>query len=242
MKTSLLIAATMGALLPLTLAQTEVTKDDPAPKTPPIQQLSETEFQLGDIKFNKTSRRIEFPGRINTREDLLEYVLVHSNGKTHESLLATDINPFQLNIVMLLCGYAPDTNDLFDDPDNPPTKKPTNNPAPSQVQLSLTWTLDGQDSVTTTPEDLILNRFNGKPMTPGPGQYNGSTIEDGRFQAELEGSIIAIYLDQWAMFNFPRSGNDDDQRWLPITKKLPPKDTPVTIVIEPASPDPNQPE
>ena len=206
----------------------------------PVRQLSENEFQVGDIHFNKATRRIKFPGHINTREDLIEYALVHQDGKTHESLLATAISPFQLNVVMLLCGYQPSAQGLFDNTGQPVANDPARKPPPSQILLTVTWTPEGKAPITMALEELILNRSTGKPMTPGPWQYNGSTVENGGFQAELEGSIIAVYVDEWAMFNSPRPGNEDDQRWRPITEKLPPKDTPVTILISPAPP--HQPE
>jgi hypothetical protein len=243
MKSSLLVPAIALNLSISAFAQ-EVAAPalaDPAADHPaaPIRQLSPTQFQVGDIRFDKATRRIEFPGHINMQEDLVEYALVHKDGKTHESLLATGISPFQLNLVMLLCGYEPGNGGLFGHPDSADTPGDETNrdSAKSLVKITLTWTLEGDAPVSVAPEDLILNRFTGKPMTRGPWLYNGSTIEDGQFQAELEGSIIAIYLDQWSMFNSPRPGSDDDQRWTPITEKTPPRDTPVTIVIEPASPD-----
>jgi hypothetical protein len=244
MKTPLIIAAAAAlSLAPAARAQVESPSPSPSPAAPPktadpppIKQLSKDEFQLGDIRFNKSTRRIEFPGHINTREDLIEYTLVHQDGKTHESLLATAVSPFQLNIVMLLCGYQPNTQGLFGDTEQPVTTRPAKETPLSQILLTVTWTPEGEAPVTLAPEDLILNRFTGKPMTRGPWQYNGSTVENGDFQAELEGSIIALYLDRYAMFNSPRPGSDDDQRWRPLTEKLPPRDTPVTISIAPAPP------
>ncbi|MEM7143774.1 MAG: YdjY domain-containing protein [Verrucomicrobiota bacterium] len=220
--------------LPLTLSTTAQNESTSDATPPPVKQLSEHEFQLDQITFNKKTRRIEFPGRINTREDLLEYLLVHKDGKTHESLLATDISPFHLNIVMLLAGYKPGPGSLFDEPPVDPNQEKNIAPDPlAQVQFTVTWTTENEAPVTTRPETLILNRFTGDPMKPAPWQFNGSFVENGQFQAELEGSIAAVYLDRWAMFNSTRPGNNDDLRWQPILEKLPPKNTPVTIVIEP---------
>ncbi|MEM8954651.1 MAG: YdjY domain-containing protein [Verrucomicrobiota bacterium] len=228
---------TVFTMVSLLLTLSLPAQNSSPPSSPPVTQLSEHKFQIGEITFNKQTRRIEFPAHVNTREDLLEYILVHKNGKTHESLFATDISPVHLNIVMLLAGYKPDPGKLFDNapPPDPLQEKSLPHDPLAHVQFSVSWSLKDEPPVTTTPENLILNRFTGIPMKRSPWQFNGSAIESGRFQAELEGSIAAVYLDRWAMFNSTRPGNTDDLRWKPITEKLPPKNTPVTLVIEPYS-------
>ena len=64
--------------------------------------------------------------------------------------------------------------------------------------------------------------------------YTGSTIEEGNFLAEGEGSIIAIYLDHIAMFNMIRDGADIDERWGANGNAIPEVGTKGKLILKPA--------
>jgi len=70
-------------------------------------------------------------------------------------------------------------------------------------------------------------------MAPGDWTYTGSVVEDGLFMAEIEGSIIAIYLDHLAVFNMTREGADIDERWGARRSAIPEIGTKGTITIKP---------
>ena len=80
--------------------------------------------------------------------------------------------------------------------------------------------------------EFIIDGENAEPMAPGDWIYTGSTIEEGNFLAEGEGSIIAIYLDHIAMFNMTRDGADIDERWGANGDAIPEIGTKGTLILK----------
>jgi hypothetical protein len=196
-----------------------------------IRQLSENRFQLGAIEFDRLTREIFLSGEVNMVDGTLEYVVVTKAGKVHESLLSTEARPFDLNLVLLLLNYTP-AEDWFVPGSKP---KPLGEIKPAaRCDILARWKNPEGEEQTTRLERWITNRATRQPANDGPWVYNGSTMtEDGRFAAEVDGSIAAVYLDQRSLVNNPRPGHDDDELWVPA-KDVPPRHTPVTIIIRPA--------
>ncbi len=221
---------------------------------PHIEKLSEAEFRLGAIRFNPTTRTVSFPARVNMRNDHIEYAVVHEDGKTHESLLRTAVRPFDLQTVLLLCGFKPSPGDLFarfrrdatgapgDRPRDP--APPPNSAAavpPAGMHIHLEWMADGIKARARL-EDWIVTLRTGTPLKDRTWSFTGSSISDGAFQAEVDGSMIALYLDPSAMINISAPGNDNDENWIPASGTMPSLDTPVQIIIAPANPPAQRPK
>ncbi len=189
-------------------------------------------FQLGDIRIDKRARSVTFPGMINMRGGSLEYLLVQEQGKTHESLLSTKVEPSELHVAMLLLG----AKDSAGDGKGPPEQidqtflKHAPKLQGAEIEIRITWELDGRQTQARA-EDLLLRKK--KPLQQdGAWIYNGSIIVDGKFLAQAEGSIVSIVTDPTALINNERLGNDDDQIWTPRADKLPPLNTPVNITFK----------
>jgi len=84
------------ALMPADLASPEVKSNMP------IREISPGIFALGEVRIDKEQRTVSFPARLNLDEGPMEYFLVTSWGKTHESILKTDTEPFRIHLAMLL--------------------------------------------------------------------------------------------------------------------------------------------
>ena len=212
-----------------------------APSAPPaakpeIVRLSDTRSRLGVIEFDSATREIVLPAEVNMVKGLLEYALVGEKGKLHESLLSTKARAFDLNVVLLLLNYAPDEAWFV-----PPAKpKPLAEAKPSaQVEVSLRWkSPEGGTEKSARLDEWITDLRTKKPASPTPWVYTGSHLnEEGRFAAEVDGSLIALYHDARALMNSPREGADNDEQWTPA-KEVPPRGTPVTVVIKPKAENP----
>jgi hypothetical protein len=202
---------------------------------PRIKQLSETRYRLGAVEFDKRTREISFPGKVNMVKGLLEYLLVHENGKLHEALLSTPARPFDLNVVLLLLDYKP-LPEWFDGRDKPRSLAGVG--VASQLGVFVHWEDANGRRQSTRAETWVNDLRTRKPAPDAPWVFNGSGLnEDRMFCAEVDGSIAALYLDDRALLNNPRPGNADDERWEPA-RGLPPKGTPVTIVLKPVTPTP----
>ncbi len=205
-----------------------IVAQTPAPMT----QVSENVFQIGDVKLDKQQRTVTFPATVNMRKGMIEYLLVTNSGKTHESLFATSVEPSQLHVAMLLLGAtakdnAPPSPDQIDASylKRAPALKGDN------VDLLVTWKRDDKEE-RVRAEELVMNDEARAVAKQGPWIYTGSIVSEGKFLAQLEGSIVSMVTDPVALINNPRPGHNNDQAWSINTAQVPPMDTPVEITIK----------
>lgn len=207
-----------------------------------IKKTGETDYQLGDILFSSATREVRIPAVVNMTEGILEYALVHENGKTHESLLRTTVSPTELNVVMLLCHYEPHIKEaaqFLPDP-KPETRAkmalPMTREGANQVRVTVQWKdKDGKEH-TSPLSGWIENRKLGRALSLDHWTYTGSFISQTGYAAEHDGSHIALYFDLVSLVNCPDEGNMDDERWFVLKSAVPPLDTPVTLIFAPATP------
>jgi hypothetical protein len=204
-----------------------------------LKKTGETSYELGDIKFDSATREIRIPTLLNMTEGVLEYALVHENGKTHESLLRTKVSPTELNLVLLLTHYEPHIAEAakylteVKDSTKALMTKPMAKEGANKLAVSVHWKdKDGKDH-TAPLSAWFQNKKTGKPVSLDHLTYTGSIISEVGFAAEFDGSIIATYFDLVAMVNCPVKENADDEIWYVETTVVPPVDTPVTLVISP---------
>lgn len=190
---------------------------------PPVRELGAGRYQIGDVRFDRERRVIEFPAAVNLREGNIEYVIVHANGKTHESLLRTSAEPFHLQLAFLLLG-AKGAGAANLSPD-PAVAIPSD-----AVTVEMQWSQAGATNRTRV-EDFVHDRRTGGGMSRGPFIYTGSRIREDGFAAQLDGSIVSLITDADALVNNPRRGREDDDNWLVRTNGLPPLHTPVEVMI-----------
>jgi hypothetical protein len=192
-----------------------------------VEKISPGNFRIGDIEINKNKKSISFPASINMDKGLLEYLLVQGAGKTYESLFRTKVQPYDLQIAFLLLG--------FEGTDNPlsfqgASEKPKGEP----VEITVTYDKRGK-TVEIKPEEWILTKTKeGKDKNVGALEwvFTGSVIIDGRFLAQIEGSIIAIYRDPAALIDNASPGGESDEVWFVKEGAIPPVGTPVTVTIK----------
>ena len=189
----------------------------------PLQQIASGVFQLGQVRVDSARKTVAFPAFVNMTAGLMEYFLVTSSGKTHESVLRTDVPPFQIQVAMLLLGARGTTNSFPDDPAKPLPG--------DQVSLEIRWKM-GRKEKHARAEEWVFNAKARTAMSKGPWIYNGSTVIDGSFIAQEQGSIISVMEDPYAQINNPRPGREDDTIWMVRKSKVPPLETPVEVIIQ----------
>ena len=69
---------------------------------PEISEIGPGRYQFGDILIDQNNREFSFPGICNQISGLVEYALVHENGKVHESLFRTKVRPRFVHACFLL--------------------------------------------------------------------------------------------------------------------------------------------
>jgi hypothetical protein len=188
---------------------------------PAQKEVSPGVFEIGRVRVDKQKRTIEFPAVVNMKEGLAEYFLVSTQGKVHESVLRTEVEPYQVHVAMLLLGGKGAQTNSFA-PDQPPAGDP--------ITIEVSW--KGLLSTKrVAAEEMVFDRGKNKPMSKGPWTYNGSFQFEGMFVAQQAGSIISVISDPEALINNPRERRDDDDNWTVNSKAVPAVETLVTVTI-----------
>ncbi len=204
------------------------------PKQPAIVDLEGGKKKVGSCVVDPADRSLRIPAKVNMTKGFLEYLMVHdTKGKLHESLLATPVMPFEMNVALLLLSYrgAPD----WFVPGQKPKPVASLDPA-QQCTLWIEWEPKPGQKKTVRAETWIRNTAERRAASEGAFVYTGSKItDDNRFAADVDGDHVALYLDARSVINNPRPGNDDDENWEP-SADVAPKDTAVTLIVKPFEP------
>lgn len=209
------------------------------PMKPAVEKLDDTRYRIGTVVFDHKNREVRFPAKVNMVGGMLEYLVVHQNGKVHESLLVTDVSPTQVNLAMTLLRY-PASRELYPLPsetggasDKYPDV-PADVKAGARVAIDVEWVDNGRTRRNPVNE-WIQHAVKTTPMPPEPWVYGGSEFFDGKFVPETTGDIGAIFVSPAALINYAGDDNRDDTGWLPYPKRVPAEGTNVTVIISPHS-------
>ena len=233
-------ALVLSAVSSLALAQDDhpvVPAPAAVPANSPVKQLDEFRLQIGGVTLNQRTREIRFPTKVNrTAERALEYLVVMPHGKTHESLLVTDISPTHLNLAFTLLRFpaSPELFYLLDAKGEMTENHPVVTAvaqAAARIDIDVEW--DDHGTTRRLPvNEWIQQVVKTTAMAAGPWLYTGSEISDGKYLPEITGDIAAIMVDPSATINYPGSDNGDNV-WCAYPNRVPPTDTPVTLIITP---------
>lgn len=213
-----------------------------APVKPSVEKLDATHYRIGKVTFDQKTREIRFPATVNMTDGLLEYLVVHLNGKVHESLLVTDISATHLNLALTLLRY-PASRELYGLPNETGGITDTYPVVPEEIKagariaIEVEWKDQGKTRRIPANE-WIQHSVKTTSMPAGPWVYGGSEIYDGQFVPESSGEIVAIFVSQSSMINYPGNDNRDDNVWLPFPKRVPEVGTELTVIITPYSQSP----
>ncbi len=209
-----------------------------APVEAPVKELDADRLQIGGVILHKKNREIRFPAEVNMAGgELLEFAIVHTQGKIHEALLATDISPTHLNLAFKLLRY-PASAELYlvvkedGSLSSQFREEKEEVKASARLQISIEWQQDGKTRRALINE-WISNANTGKAMPADPWVYGGSFFYNGQFVAEDTGDIAAIFLSNSSLINFSGQDNQSDEVWLPYPKRVPPEGTKVEVIIAP---------
>lgn len=235
MKLSILFAVIAVPMLHAQGTEEEKTPNQPA--KPSVEKIDEDHLRIGGVTIDKKTREISFPAVVNLREGLLEFAVVHQNGKIHESLLRTDISPTSINLAFTLLRYKP-SKELYRIPKEPGLltqdyfKEPEETRKSARIRIFVELQKDGETKRIPI-NDWILHDTNHKAMPPTHWVYGGSEFYDGIFVPESTGDIIAVYLTNSTLVNYPGNDNSNDDVWSAFTDRIPELETKVTVVIAP---------
>ena len=196
----------------------------PASTNSLVKRISENVFELGKVRLDKKRRTVAFPATVNIKDSLIEYLVVTDNGKTHESLLRTEAEPYQIHTAMLLLGAKGANTNGSPKPENPVLSG-------EKVALEIGWK-HRRKAKRYPAEYLVFNRRTRSAMASGVWIYNGSRIGEGMFVAQRDGSVVSLITDPDALVNNSGADREDDENWLPYAKRLPAVNSAVQVTIK----------
>ena len=202
---------------------------DPAPDpaaliTAKLAQLAEIgitadvdKIRIGGVDLDRKALTVTIQASVNMLEGATEYLLVHRNGKVHESIFTTDAKPQDIHIACLLAGMDPKQK-------------------PADIAMEVTWETNGPPRRHQAEELVAIatgspQETSGGHLDKGPWHYTGSRMDAAGFAATREGSIIALITDPAALVANPRPSRTDDSLHTPNKTLLPPVGHPVQITI-----------
>jgi hypothetical protein len=212
-------------------AQKSEARTNPAP---PVSTISPGIFKVGSVTLNRTERTVAFPSVLNTNAGPMEYLLVHSQGKVHESILQTATEPYHIHVAMLLLG-AGGTNQLGiggGTVPSGPIEQPSAEKLPGdKISITVSWNVEGR-VINVPASELVYNLEKKEALNNADWVYNGSRMISGRFIGQIEGSVISLITDPGALINNVGPGHENDQIWTANTNRLPPVAVPVEVKLK----------
>jgi hypothetical protein len=165
-----------------------------------------------------TNKYVEATGKTATTDDILEFIAVEAEGRDYESLFTLDCRPSALKFALLLLGCDPGERNG------------------SPVSIEVEW----QDKRIPV-EQLLIDRHTKKPPGRLPWIFTGSYFNrdpisgNEVFRADEEQAFIALWWQPSVLINLTKDyGNPyrgNDQGFEANAKLLPPKGTPVKLIL-----------
>jgi len=207
------------------MLSTQLFSEDNVTKLPEIIKISDGIYQFGDILIDRKSNTIEIPAITNQISGLVEYGIVHEDGKIHESLFRTKIRPQILHTSLLLLKAKPVAS-FFENlwSDEPKVINYDN----YCFNIFVNWEMNGT-KFNKTFEKLSINQNRKQSVEKKSFIFTGSRVIEGTFLAETSGSILAIYADDNAILNNSDYDSANDDVWIANKEEMPPLELPVMI-------------
>lgn len=206
-------------------------------KAPEVKKLGDSLYQIGKIHFDSSKAEIHIPTTLQHDKVIMEYVLTTNLGKVHETLLLTDISPFNLNVVFKLLNYQ-SSEELFPvlNKDYIPTDKlhtaTEEQKQHSRFSMSASWKIEGEKFSYPLESLFLHTNGSGDTMPVAPWVYGGSYMHNGHYRPDINGDIIAILTDRTAIANYSGKTRHDDTLWVPNKKILPAIGTPIILTLK----------
>ncbi len=232
--TSLFVASTLGAgnilaFGPPPAPPAAAQPEKASYKIPPIEKMGNGIYKIGEVLVNKQEKSITFPAQVNMDMGMLEYLLVYRAGKTHESLLRTNVSPYNLQVAFILLGYE-GAEKRLERQGSPEVPKGE----PVRITVS---NVAGKQTEVFPVERWLANKASesARDVSQLNWVFSGSYVNEyGGFMSQDSGSIIAIWHDPVAMIDNASPGGESNRIWFVKQGAVPSPGTAVTVTIKPA--------
>ncbi|WP_428941013.1 YdjY domain-containing protein [Fontivita pretiosa] len=187
------------------------------------------------VEVNVPRRQVRVACETLHVEAPLEFFCVVAGGPEHESVLRTHARPSHIHTALLMIGLEPGEPVRYSEA----AKRwfPPHGPA---LRISVEYT-DEQGKVVTVPANKLMRDIRTRqPMPSTSWVFTGSRImPDGVYAADVTGYVVSIVNFDLTPIDIPQlaSNANETLEWQANLDALPPRGTPVTMILEPIDQD-----
>ncbi|MFA6568169.1 MAG: YdjY domain-containing protein [Victivallales bacterium] len=179
--------------------------------------LPDQNIKIGDITIYRRELEISFPGSVNMTDGDLEVLIAMPHGRVHESLLVSGIDPFKLQLAILLIGAENGS-------------RYGGEKIPQGTILNID--VQPKDGRRVPVEDWLSNKKTSKGMDRFGWVFVGSSFtHDMHCLAKEEGNIVNVWSFGNAILDNPASTGDQDDFIAVNSGSVPEYATPVTVYL-----------
>lgn len=190
--------------------------------------------------FDPKEKRLVLRARVALREGYLEHLLCLEQTKEHESILATNATPRLIHAGLLLTGAEVGKTVVFQPEFKPPTGTP--------IRIRLEWEDAQGKPRQADAREWVKDAQSGKPLERD-WVFAGSQLvqEDDpprTLYAADGGDLITVANFNSAILDVPFASSADDisRTFMANTDRIPPRNTRVTLYLQPAPGAPAKPK
>ncbi len=206
------------------------TGSSPQTEVSPTAQFSPKPFQDG-LRIDWLHHRVEMDATVVLRRGALELLVCSPGTREHESIFVSPAKPSAIYQAMGLIGLSPGHPVSYD-----PKTQQLIPPSGERLRLSVRW-LEGKNIKTVAVEQWLQLQDEKKSPATIDWMFTGSVrTSDGRFGADLEGTIISVVDFASALIGVGALHSDSNELlWLQaFESRIPPAQTDCTMIIESA--------
>ena len=202
-----------------------------APGADPAAALNKPKPNPKAMRLDKEKKTIEIDGKICLDEGALELFACMEGGKEYETVIALQGEAWQLHLSLLLLGLKPGGGPQYQgDPSQP---------FGDTVIIEVQWEDNGK-TIRKRAEDLMWDTKKDKTMDYVEWVFTGSRFlkdENGNdyYAANRDKSVVCVYHDPLTVIDNPLSTGGDQTTYIVNKKLVPPKGTPIVMIIKPGT-------
>jgi hypothetical protein len=226
-----------------------LAKTEANPETTPV-KVAPAEPALDAIQVDVKEKRIEIQGVFCLQEGILDYLAVTSGGQEYESVVSLRCKGSLVHAGLLSLGAVPGPTPqvLQRLRQNPPKDRELPKQVGTSLNITCEWEKDGK-TVSVPASELLFNRKLKKGQDKGRWCFTGSYFAkdpDGKefYMSDIERSLIGVFYAPSAVINFEEDAGDpyegEDIGYSVNKQVIPPRDTPVKLIITLAGPAANK--
>ncbi len=176
-------------------------------------------------------RTVHVESLVCLREGALEQLLTRKGAKEHEAILAADVDARDIHQALLLARAEPGSPVVY----QPKFKAPTG----TRVKVFVRW--EDKGKVRTEPaQKWVKNEQTGRALDSDwvfAGSRFVKNFDEGKPDVYLanDGDVICVANFEGALLDLPFNSSkvDTERTFVAFTERIPPKDTKVTLILEP---------